>query len=129
MIKNENPHINRVFIRRSGFRNILLLSVVIFAFFVAYKYISSGIDEQRQKSILKEKNKKDLMAQEQLDQCIAQTYKNLNRKYAEALSTGADAIRQGKVSQPTGSAWVQEQRRIADKEAEIEKEECYRRYK
>ncbi len=108
---------------------IALLLVVMFATLIAYKYISSRIDEQRQKTILNEKYEIELRGQEQLDQCIAQTQVNLHRKYAEALQMTADAIRRGEVSQPVGSAQLHLQEQIADKEAEAEKQECYKRYK
>ena len=94
-----------------------------------FKYISSTIDEQRQKAILNEKAKIETAKEGQLDKCIAETQMVLHRKLADNLQILADAVRRGEISQPQGSVELDIGDQAARDQAEKDKAECFKRYK
>lgn len=108
---------------------VWIIIVSIFILLVAYKYISSGIDEQR-----------SLQAKEPLNQCLddidkettikINNYENLVR----SISTPEDQAQCLKSASeeycrpPSFAERDAEEQAIRDK-AQIDKEECYKRYK
>ena len=60
-------------------REIIILLAITFVLLIGYKSISSGIDEQRQKSVLQEQSNLSLQAKEPLNQCINDIEEVLNR--------------------------------------------------
>ena len=144
-MEKENQSSNIPTLSNLGIKGIAALMVILFVLFVAYKFISSAIDKQRSESILEKKAMIDSEAREPLEQCL----NNIERGMENSIALGREIFtnsrepdfkarceavnmqysgKKGECSPSTldeFNTFVQGER---DK-AEIEKQECYKRYK
>lgn len=136
-------------------KQIILSVIIIFIALISYKFISSNIQENKEKAVLQEKSQLQALEKEPLNKCIeeAETIANSNRQnntiltytifsnsYKDCISptghgTSFDArIASGEINlkdycaPPTPQQVETEKQKIINEE-QIAKEECYKRYK
>jgi hypothetical protein len=63
-----------------NFKNIVLLLIIVFVLFVAYKYISSNIQENKEKAVIQERFNITEKKEYQLSQCIKNAQDDLNTR-------------------------------------------------
>ena len=138
-MENTNQH-NKNF----NPKYIVLLLIFIFILFVAYKYISSGIDEKRQESILEEQANESLLAKEPLNQCLKNVEIVLERKSADVRSMALTSNQPKTVAlcESENIKWTGKKGNCITTldevnieiqryniQAEMDKQECYKQYK
>lgn len=133
-------------------KQIIMIIVVIFFAFVGYKLISSNIQENKEKAVLREKAQLQELAQEPLNKCIddinsnatydikqmKESAKEISSNYLYCITSGhgpiVDAqIKSGQVTINdyctfTSQEQDAEEQKIKEK-AKIDIQECYKRYK
>lgn len=131
-------------------KRIIGLVSIVFVAFVGYKFISSGIQESKEKAVLQEKYKLEQQAKEPLNQCLenidaklesfsrlmADTYKDINKPGEKEICERRNkswALSQGTIYNPKSCsvtlAEVFSEIELKRQELEPEKQDCYKRYK
>lgn len=129
--------------RKLNLRDVIIILVIAFVLVVAYKFISSNIDEKRQGSILQQQSNISSQAKEPLNQCLNNVEIVLQRKSASARSLAASlnepenvAICEDENIKRTGSKGncitTLDEVNVAiqqyTNQAELDKRECYKQY-
>jgi hypothetical protein len=107
-----------------------IIGIVLAVFFlaVAYKYIASGIDEQRQKSATNDKAASTEQLRNTLSNCLAAAESNFAKKSTDWLSLYADQVRRGEKTQVEASQEMYTQKAVDQKQEAADKQECYKLY-
>ena len=132
-------------IKNFGIKHIILLLLVVFALLISYKYISSTIQEGKEKAIIQEKAGMDLREKEPLNQCLNDVETSLENMIK---NTRSDAMATNNSEAYITACEAENMKRTGEKgscittldeinteiqrlqnQAELEKQECYKRYK
>ncbi|MSU54554.1 MAG: hypothetical protein EXS48_01805 [Candidatus Staskawiczbacteria bacterium] len=137
-MQNENQP-NRSF----GLKGIVILLLIVFALFVAYKYIASGIQEDKEKAVIQERDSVQQTGSQNTIQLQQEKSQQLNTCLTEAerkritavLHWTGDYYTKNCVNEVNIDAAifcgksVMEQVDKAKAEEQTDKQDCYDRYK
>jgi type III secretory pathway component EscV len=149
-MENETKQMGYSLVKGLGLKSILIVAFIVFTLFVAYKYISSNIQESKEKAIIyersmiqrqqedkeaennKKKEQAELQITLQLNNCIAQAEKKLNaniqRWRVDFKTENCDNAVYENVKLECFNTVI----KMIDKakaEAIVDKDDCYKRYK
>lgn len=143
--KNMENNKNLLEILIKNKKQIIIIVVIVFVAFISYKFISSSIQENKEKAVLQEKYNLERIAKEPLEQCLGNVEDALERNIAlwrdvfmksnePGFKAACEAVnmqysgKKGNCS-PTTLNEVNTLMQEEQNKAEIEKQECYKRYK
>ena len=113
---------------RQTYKIIILTGLVLFVVLVGYKIISSNIQENKEKAIIQEKANAVAQVAADLDKCLYQAEKNFQTKSSDWLTLYAGEIQRGEKTQPVASQEMYAQKDLDRKQADTDKQDCYKRY-
>lgn len=137
-MEKENQPTEKSLFKEFSPRNIILLMLIMFAFFVAYKYISANIQENKEKAVIQERArvqqqqeiKKEALIQEkekkqQLDSCLDQAKQKKNEAITSFGKSAQETCRNSRSCVQYALDIIEEFKA----EEKIDRDDCYKRYK